>query len=176
MMRLGGWSGAALRSEWLVVVLCHLGCSHAERYDHGVPFPAEPTDPSRSPAVAAPVLIFDGDCGFCTSCANWIGVRLRGRAAVVPWQRIDVARYGLALRDVQEAAWWIDGADTAHRGHRAVGHALRACGGWWRVLGWLCLSPPTSWVAAPIYRLVSRYRHRMPGGTPACRVPTANKP
>jgi predicted DCC family thiol-disulfide oxidoreductase YuxK len=117
-----------------------------------------------------PLLIFDGDCGFCTSCARWAQRRLRD-ADVVPGQQLDVSAYGLMARDVSAAAWWVDGAGQVYRGHRAIGKALQACDGWWRLVSWPCLTPPFSWVAWAGYGLVARFRHRLPGATPACRVP-----
>jgi predicted DCC family thiol-disulfide oxidoreductase YuxK len=117
-----------------------------------------------------PLLIFDGDCGFCTSCAEWARRRLRDRADIDPWQRLDLAAHGLTESDVLATAWWIDDRDRARRGHRAVGWALKEIGGVWTAPGLLCLLPPFSWIATVGYRLVARYRHRMPGGTPACRA------
>ena len=124
---------------------------------------------TRSPITRRPLLIFDGECGFCTACATWAQRRL-GNADVLPGQRVNVATYGLTARDVSAAAWWIDSAGQVHRGHRAIGRALRACGGWWTVVGWACLIPPFSWVAWAVYGLVARFRHRLPGSTPACHM------
>jgi hypothetical protein len=39
-----------------------------------------------------------------------------------------------------------------------------------RFLGWFCLAPPTTWLAAGLYRLAVRWRYRLPGGTPACKI------
>jgi predicted DCC family thiol-disulfide oxidoreductase YuxK len=33
--------------------------------------------------------------------------------------------------------------------------------------------PPFSWLSALSYRLVAKYRHKLPGGTPACKLPTS---
>jgi predicted DCC family thiol-disulfide oxidoreductase YuxK len=115
------------------------------------------------------LLIFDGDCGFCTSCATWAQRRLRD-ADVVPGQRIDVTAFGLSALDVTASAWWVDEERRVHRGHRAIGKALQACGGWWRLTSWLFLIPPFSLAAWTAYGLVARFRHRLPGGTPACRL------
>ncbi len=125
---------------------------------------------TRSPMTRRPLLIFDGDCGFCTTCATWAGRRLQG-VDVVPGQRVDVAAHGLTARDVSAAAWWVDERGRVYRGHRAIGKALEACGGWWRAVSWPCLHPPFSWAAWAGYCLVARFRHRLPGATPACRVP-----
>jgi hypothetical protein len=79
-------------------------------------------------------------------------------------------RFGLSEQDVKEAAWWVDSGGVRDRGHRAVGRALVAGGGWRRAAGRLVLTPPVSWLAAGIYRLVVRWRCWLPGGTPACRA------
>jgi hypothetical protein len=40
-----------------------------------------------------------------------------------------------------------------------------------RFLGKIMMSKYLSWFAAPTYRLVAKYRHKLPGGTPACKLP-----
>lgn len=116
-----------------------------------------------------PILVYDGDCAFCTRTARWAERRLHDRAAVRPWQALDLDALGLTEHDVTTAAWWVDG-DRRDAGHRSIGRALVAIGGLWRLLGWLLLLPPVSWIARPVYALIARNRHKMPGGTDACRL------
>jgi predicted DCC family thiol-disulfide oxidoreductase YuxK len=119
------------------------------------------------------VLIYDGDCGFCTTTARWAARKFGNGARAMPWQFLDdgfFQSHRLSHRDVQEAAWWVDSNGRRERGHRAVGRALQAGGGFRRVAGRLVLTWPTSWVAAGVYRLIVRWRYRLPGGTPACNV------
>jgi predicted DCC family thiol-disulfide oxidoreductase YuxK len=120
------------------------------------------------------ILVFDGDCGFCTSSAHWAERRFSHGEKAQAWQLLGdhgvLESSGLSLDDVQQAAWWVDSDGTRERGHRAVGRALIAGGGVRRVVGWFVLTPPVSWFAAGVYRLVVRWRYRLPGGTPACRV------
>jgi len=115
--------------------------------------------------------VFDGDCGFCTTSARWIERRLPESVEVEPWQSLQLDEIGLTRDDVVSAAWWIDDAGHRHRGHMAIGHALRAAGGFWGLLGWLITTPPLSWIGKPAYWLVARYRYRLPGATDACRLP-----
>jgi predicted DCC family thiol-disulfide oxidoreductase YuxK len=115
-------------------------------------------------------LLFDGDCGFCTTSAEFLRRRLPSVIDVVPWQHVDLEEIGLTVADVSTAAYWVTASGMTFRGHRAVGQALLRCGRGWRILGRLCLIPPTSWIAAGSYRLVARYRYKLPGGTPACRI------
>lgn len=117
----------------------------------------------------AATLVFDGDCAFCTSSAGWLGRRLPDDVVIVPWQRADLAALGVTEDEARLAVQWVVPGRRA-AGAAAVGQALQAAGGAWRPLGWLCRTPPTGWVASAVYRLVSRHRHRMPGGTPACRL------
>jgi predicted DCC family thiol-disulfide oxidoreductase YuxK len=117
------------------------------------------------------MLIFDGDCGFCTSSARWIERRLPDDVEVVAWQFVDdLGALGLTEEQANAKVWWVtpDGGRTG--GHIAIADSLRAAGGFWGVVGRLMLLPPFVWLGGPIYALVSRYRHRMPGGTPACRI------
>ncbi len=118
------------------------------------------------------MLIFDGDCAFCTSSATWIQARLPDSVPVVPWQRLDLDRYHLSRADVTTAAYWIDPDGTRHRGHRSIAHALMAAtSAPWRAIGRLLLIPPVSWLAAAVYSVIAKNRDRMPGGTPACAIP-----
>lgn len=117
-------------------------------------------------------LIFDGDCGFCTSSAEWVSRSWRPGFEAIAWQHLETKRLGslgLTEGDAREAAWWIDEAGRRFRGHRAIAKSLRASRGWKGALGAVLEVPPLSWGTAGIYPLVVRYRHRLPGGTPACR-------
>ncbi|MGH3008737.1 MAG: thiol-disulfide oxidoreductase DCC family protein [Gaiellaceae bacterium] len=119
------------------------------------------------------MLIFDGDCGFCTSCANWIAARWRGDARAVPWQTLgedELAARSLTREDVRAAVWWIDEDGRRSRAHVATARALIAGSGWTAALGRVLLVPPFRWIAAAIYPVVARWRHRLPGGTPVCRM------
>ncbi len=119
----------------------------------------------------APLLIYDGECGFCTSCANWLAARWRGDARAVPWQALsddELAGLSLTRDDLRAAVWWIDEDGRSSRAHVATARALIAGSGWTAIAGRVLLVPPFRWLAAAGYPLVARFRHRLPGGTPAC--------
>jgi predicted DCC family thiol-disulfide oxidoreductase YuxK len=118
------------------------------------------------------VLVYDGDCSFCSACARWIVGRWRGSQRAVAWQEMssdELAQFGLAEDDVRSFAWWIDESGRRSRGHVAIALALQAASGWPSHAGRVLLVPPFRWLAACAYPLVARSRHRLPGGTPACR-------
>ncbi len=119
-----------------------------------------------------PTLVFDGDCGFCTASAEWIGRRLIRDVRIAPSQILELDALGLSEHDVSHYAWWLDpDRELKARGHRAIGHALRACRGPWPLVGRLILTPPISWLGVPVYRLIARFRGRLPGATAACKRP-----
>lgn len=116
-----------------------------------------------------PVLLYDGDCSFCTSCARWVERRIRPAAVVVPSQLADLDELGVTEAQAAEALQWV-GADGAVRsGHEAVAAMLATAGPVWRLLGRFLLVPGISRLAAALYALIAANRSRLPGGTPACR-------
>lgn len=117
-----------------------------------------------------PVLIFDGDCAFCTTAVRWLDRVLPAMPASSPYQRTDLAAYGLTTADGQSRVWLVAGG-RRYGGAAAVAALLRRQPApALRMLGWLGTVPPWSWAAELSYRLIARYRHRLPGGTPACRL------
>src|SRR5687768_17462072 len=76
------------------------------------------------------LLIYDGDCGFCTRSAEWLRGRLPGGYRIAASQRVpNLEELGLDKRKVHEAAYWIDPDGTQHRGHRAILRAVELSGG-----------------------------------------------
>lgn len=122
-----------------------------------------------------PVLVFDGDCGFCTSFAGWISARWRRPAHAVAWQRIspsELSSMGLTPTDCRDAAWWRDPSGRLVKGHVAIGRSLLLAGGWERLLGRAILAPVVDPAASRAYRWVARNRNRLPGASGSCAVPS----
>lgn len=126
-------------------------------------------------AVTGPTMIFDGDCAFCTRCAEWLSDRVAQGVFVVPWQHTDLAACGITAERVAHEAVWVDprssGAPEVRGGARAIAAALRHCDApAWRAAGRILDAWPARPLARPVYRLIARYRHRLPGGSPACAI------
>jgi hypothetical protein len=85
------------------------------------------------------MLVYDGDCGFCTRCARWVETRAR-HVEVVPWQALDLRALGLSEQQVRTAAYWPDDGTTDH-GERAIARSLMACGRGFAVIGRALLLP-----------------------------------
>ena len=124
--------------------------------------------------LSRPLLVYDGDCAFCTSCARLLE-RIGPGARVVPWQLTELEPLGISPAQAQAAVRWVGTDGTVRSGHEAIAAALASCGPPWRALGQAMLAPGVSWLAARTYRLVAANRHRLPGGTPACALPADDR-
>jgi len=128
---------------------------------------------SNSLAERPATLIFDGDCGFCTTAVRWLERTMPRVPATVPFQWAELAEYGLSEEEARSRVWFVGGG-RRYGGAGAVAALLRGQPiPSVRALGWLATVPPWSWAARAGYALVARYRYRLPGGTPACRMPGA---
>ncbi|RMI34482.1 thiol-disulfide oxidoreductase DCC family protein [Streptomyces triticirhizae] len=123
-----------------------------------------------------PVLVFDGDCGFCTTSVNVAERWIRPDCTVVAWQFADLAALGATEERARHEVLWVTPAGRVHGGAAAVARLLMRAGGVWAPLGALLTLPPVSWLARLGYRLVAANRHRLPGGTPACALPPGGRP
>ncbi|NUR25288.1 MAG: DUF393 domain-containing protein [Catenulispora sp.] len=119
-----------------------------------------------------PVLIFDGDCGFCTRSVN-VFKRLPVDADVTAYQFADLGLYGTTEERASHEVLWVDRSGRIHGGAQAVARLLISAGGVYAAGGWLLRTPPLRWLGAGVYRLIAENRQRMPGGTAACALPPA---
>jgi predicted DCC family thiol-disulfide oxidoreductase YuxK len=113
----------------------------------------------RETRDVAAMLVYDGDCDFCTRCARWLDARAH-EVEVVPWQALDLAEVGLTEEQVRAAAYWLEGTAVVG-GERAVARSLVACGRGYAVLGRAVLLPGVRRVAGVGYRFVARHRSRL---------------
>ncbi|WP_411075718.1 thiol-disulfide oxidoreductase DCC family protein [Streptomyces sp. cmx-4-7] len=122
-----------------------------------------------------PVLVYDGDCGFCTTAARFTERRVRPRCDVVPWQFADLGALGVTRERAAYEVLWVTPAGAVDGGARAVAKALVSARGTWALLGRTLLLPGVRWIARRVYRFVATHRHRLPGGTAACAVPRGGR-
>ncbi|MFJ3440786.1 thiol-disulfide oxidoreductase DCC family protein [Streptomyces sp. NPDC086081] len=118
-----------------------------------------------------PVLIFDGDCGFCTTSVGVVRRVVRPRCEIVPWQRADLASLGVTEERARHEALWVTPTGRVYGGAQAVAKILLSAGGVWAVAGAILTLPLVRRAAHGVYRLVAVNRGRLPGGTAACAVP-----
>ncbi|GAB2620246.1 hypothetical protein GCM10027168_60390 [Streptomyces capparidis] len=122
------------------------------------------------------MLVYDGDCAFCTSAARFAERRLRPRCEIIPWQFADLDALGVTRRRAEYELLWVAPGGAVRGGARAVAALLMSSGRGWAVLGGLLALPPVRPLAHGVYRLVANNRERMPGGTPACALPADRRP
>jgi predicted DCC family thiol-disulfide oxidoreductase YuxK len=116
---------------------------------------------------AQPVLVYDGDCAFCTSSVRLLE-KIGPGATIVAWQHTDLDALGLTEEEASAAVQWVEADGTVRSGHEAIAATLKSARGGWKIIGRVILLPGISRLAARLYRLVADNRHRLPGGTPAC--------
>lgn len=121
------------------------------------------------------VLVFDGDCGFCTWSAARIQRWAAGALDVEPWQRADLTALGLTEAQCSAAVQFVD-ADGVASGGAAVARALLRCREPWRTAGRVLALPWLRPVAERGYVMVAANRHRLPGATPACALHGDERP
>jgi predicted DCC family thiol-disulfide oxidoreductase YuxK len=120
------------------------------------------------------VLIYDGDCQFCQLSLDFGIKSLRVFPQYVAFQKIDPKTFGLTAQQVRSQIWLAQkhpANAVALGGHLAAGAILKLQPSRiLRLLGWLASTPPTSWAADLLYKLIAANRHRLPGGSRACKI------
>jgi predicted DCC family thiol-disulfide oxidoreductase YuxK len=122
-----------------------------------------------------PVLIYDGDCGFCTRSARLIE-RLPVRVRLVPWQEADLATLRTTEARARQEVIWVDPARRVFGGAAAIAEVFKHCRFPWPLLGRAMSAPLMRILADRTYRWVADNRYRLPGSTPACRLPEDQRP
>jgi predicted DCC family thiol-disulfide oxidoreductase YuxK len=118
-----------------------------------------------------PTLVFDGDCGFCTTVARHFEKRSFTPLTIVPWQRANLASLGLTAEQTAAEVYLVT-ENGAFAGAECFAELMRIQGDpFHRVVAWGMRLPWIRQLSAWGYKLVAKNRHRLPGGTPACEMP-----
>lgn len=103
-----------------------------------------------------------------------------GGYRVVAWQDAGaegLEALGLTQEICERAVQWVVPGWEHEQGAAAFAEALMRASAWpWRLVGRLMALPGFGWLLEVVYRLVADNRHRLPGGTPACRLPPDSRP
>jgi predicted DCC family thiol-disulfide oxidoreductase YuxK len=110
-----------------------------------------------------PVLLYDGECGFCTRLAEEASSRLDADVDYLPFQTAPLRTYGVSDAEARHSLHWVSVEGRIGHGSEAAARLLVASGGGWALLGRLLLAPPFSFAAAGVYWVVARSRGHLPG-------------
>lgn len=119
------------------------------------------------------MLVFDGDCAFCTMTVGQLRRLVRPQATIVAWQHVDLGQLGLTAEACRESVQWVPRPGEALSRGSAVAAVLRAGRGAWPLVGRVLQWPLARRLTDAGYRLVAANRYRLPGSTPACQLPEA---
>lgn len=115
------------------------------------------------------LVIYDGDCAFCSSAARFGKARIAPDLEFQPYQRLELTQYGLTVELAAAALQYVTGDGKIYSGHRAVNQILIHAGYPLKLIGLMFSLPGLSKIAAISYKLIANNRHRLPGGTPTCK-------
>lgn len=127
------------------------------------------------PPHVGPLVIYDGDCAFCTTSVQFLQRRIRRHPRFEPWQFLDLVSIGISQESCEQAVQFIDANGSVHSGERAIAHLLIHGGKGWKVMGGVLLVPGIRHVAGAVYRWIAQNRHRLPGGTAQCSLPAEQR-
>lgn len=127
-------------------------------------------------AADGPILVYDGDCGFCARSVQF--VLQHDRLGVVRF----AARDGDAGRELRErhslqrveSLLWVDtrdGREVVYTHWDAVLQTARYLGGVYKVLAAIGATVPR-FLRDPVYVFIARVRKRILGGAAACLLPS----
>lgn len=100
----------------------------------------------------------------------WMRRRIRRLDATEPYQLTDLDALGVTAAECEQAVQWIGIDGTVLGAHLAVAQVLVDAGKGWAVVGRAIRLPGIRRISGAVYRWVSRNRHRLAGGTPACAI------
>ncbi len=117
------------------------------------------------------ILIFDGDCGFCTTTANWIVKNSKVKIYAQPYQWAQLDDFGLTEVEAAEKVQLVSGGKI-YAGHHCVAKLLMIQPNpILKLLGAGMVMPGLDQISAKVYDLIAANRQRLPGGTAACKMP-----
>jgi predicted DCC family thiol-disulfide oxidoreductase YuxK len=106
------------------------------------------------------ILVYDGECEFCTRLARWVQRRDRNHRVIVrPSQEAGLIEgLGLTRDEVGRAAWAVEPGGARFEGAAAINRVLRELGGGWRLAARMYGVAPIRWVEDAYYKRVARRR------------------
>lgn len=124
-----------------------------------------------TPTPLAPILIYDGDCAFCSSTIRLIKQLMPQHPPMEPFQFLRTEDYGLTRQKCGEEIKYVNANGQVYGGEAAFKNFFRDAGKAWKLIALIMSVPVVQQVSGLVYRWVARNRHKLPGGTPTCSLP-----
>lgn len=118
----------------------------------------------------ADLVLYDGDCAFCSSAARFAQKKVSPKLDYQPYQFAELGNYGLTATQCQNSLHYVSETKKVYQAQNAVAQILISGKLFWRPLGYLIKLPIINQFAQLGYYLVAKYRDRLPGGTPTCKL------
>lgn len=93
----------------------------------------------------------------------------KSRVESKPFQWVDFDALPVTKELAELSVLYVKGS-IVHRGARAIAELLIDSKTSWSIAGWVIKTPVILSFAELVYDLVAKNRHRLPGGTPECRL------
>jgi predicted DCC family thiol-disulfide oxidoreductase YuxK len=123
-------------------------------------------------SISQPLFLFDGDCGVCQNGTASMRRRFDPPVDMSAYQCVDLSAYGITDDEVLEGPVLVRVNGSHVVGPLAIAEMLRISRRPYRTLGVAMLLPGVSQLLHSIGPSVYRQRHRLPGASETCRIPT----
>jgi predicted DCC family thiol-disulfide oxidoreductase YuxK len=115
------------------------------------------------------IFIFDGDCAFCSSAARVMRKMTREVTPIKPYQKLDLPSLGLSSELTSKAVYYVrDGKFLVAAD--AIAQLLLDSKTIWMIFGMFLKLPLVKNLARVVYYWIAKNRHKLPGGTPECKL------
>ena len=115
-------------------------------------------------------VIYDGDCAFCSSAARFGKAKIAPNLEFLAYQQIDLTKFGLTVTECEKSLQYVADDSQIYSGARAVAQILISAGFPYLLIGRIMNLTLINKLALLGYNLIARHRHRLPGGTPTCKL------
>jgi predicted DCC family thiol-disulfide oxidoreductase YuxK len=111
-----------------------------------------------------PILIYDGDCGFCRAAVRFARMRIKADLWSTAFQVADLESLGVTRQRAAGEVLWVAPDGQVSGGAQAVAKLLVAAGRPWAGIGIAIQVPVLRWAAHVSYRFVARNRRYLSMG------------
>lgn len=116
------------------------------------------------------VVIYDGDCGFCSRSVEYARIRVAPNLVYLASQKVNLEDYGLTKEDCEKALQFVTSDSQVVAAEKAVIQILKQGNFVLRLLGIVMSLPILNLISKLGYRFVAQYRGKVSGFTRSRQV------